>query len=85
MIYVFESGSVVYDDSTINEEQKTKAVVVESLPTPQTIEGKIPKLRANLSTNTVYFEYIDIPIKRPSVDDYLLDLDFRLSMIELGI
>ena len=29
MIYVFEGGSIVYDGSTISDEQKTKAVAVE--------------------------------------------------------
>lgn len=26
-----------------------------------------------------------IPIQEPSIEDYMLDLDFRLSMMELGL
>ena len=42
MIYVFPKGNVVYDGNTLTEAQKEKAVVVESLPEPQTPEGKYP-------------------------------------------
>lgn len=61
MIYVFEYGSVVYDGSTISEEQKAKAVATESLPEPEIIDGKYPVLRANKETETVYYEYRGIP------------------------
>lgn len=62
MIYVFEKGNIVYDGSTITDEQKTKAVAVEALPKPDVTEGKIAVLRANKATETVYYEYIDAPI-----------------------
>jgi hypothetical protein len=68
MIYVFEGGSVVYDGSTISEEQKARAVVVEALPEPQTPEGKYPVLRANKATETVYYEYKDIP-PQPEIEE----------------
>ena len=61
MIYVFEDGAVVYDESTISEEEKQKAVAVEKLPEPEQIEGKIAVLRANKAENRVYYEYIDEP------------------------
>ena len=67
MIYVFEQGNIVYDGSTISDVQKAQAVAVESLPEPQTPQGKYAVIRANKATNTVYYEYKDIP-KDPEVE-----------------
>ena len=67
MIYVFPEGNVVYDGNTISDEQKTQAVAVESLPEPQTPEGKYAVIRADKATETVYYEYKDIP-KDPEVE-----------------
>ena len=67
MIYVFEQGNIVYDGSTISDAQKAQAVAVESLPEPQTPEGKYAVIRANKATETVYFEYKDVP-KDPEVE-----------------
>ncbi len=67
MIYVFEDGAVVYDGNTISEEQKAQAVAVESLPKPDTPEGKYAQIRADKATETVYYEYIDLP-KDPEVE-----------------
>ena len=67
MIYVFEGGSVVYDGDTITEEQKAQAVAVASLPKPDTPEGKYAQIRADKATETVYYEYIDLP-KDPEVE-----------------
>ncbi len=67
MIYVFEGGSVVYDGDTITDNQKAQAVAVESLPKPQTPEGKYAQIRANKAAETVYYEYIDLP-KDPEVE-----------------
>lgn len=67
MIYVFPEGNVVYDGNTISEEQKAQAVAVESLPKPDTPEGKYAQIRADKATETVYYEYIDLP-KDPEVE-----------------
>ena len=67
MIYVFEGGSVIYDGDTITEEQKSQAVAVESLPEPQTPEGKYAQIRADKTAGTVYYEYIDLP-KDPEIE-----------------
>ena len=67
MIYVFEQGNIVYDGSTISDAQKAQAVAVESLPEPQTPEGKYAVIRANKTTETVYYEYKDVP-KDPEVE-----------------
>lgn len=88
MIYVFEEGNVVFDGSTISEEQKAKAVAVELLPVAEVMEGKIAVLRANKTTKIVYYIYIDIPHpERPTeleeLSNYVLDVDFRVMMIEM--
>ena len=69
MIYVFEDGAVVYDGSTISEEEKQKAVAIEALPEPEKIEGKIAVLRANKAENRVYYEYLDEPKLAPTLED----------------
>lgn len=63
MIYVFLGGSVVYDGSTLTEEQKARAVAVESLPVPEVIEGKVAVLRADVETKEVWYEYEDAVIE----------------------
>lgn len=59
MIYVGEQGNIVYDGSTITEEQKSRMVAIEVLPEPETIEGKVASIRANLETQEVYYVYED--------------------------
>ena len=59
MIYVFEQGSVVYDGTTISDELKAQAVVVKELPKKETPQGHKAILRADKSTETVYWEYIE--------------------------
>lgn len=61
MIYVFERGSIVFDGSTLTKEQKGRAVAVKELPKPETPEGKLPVLKANVETGKVFYEYIDAP------------------------
>lgn len=61
MIYVFPQGNVVYDASLLTAEQKSQAVAVEQLPEPQTPEGKYAQIKADMATETVYYEYLDLP------------------------
>ncbi len=83
MIYVFEDGAVVYDGSSISEEEKQKAVAVEKLPEPEQIEGKIAILRANKAENRVYYEYIDEP-KNP-LEDEVEQLKQRLELQQAAL
>jgi len=83
MIYVFEDGAVVYDGSTISEEEKQKAIAVEKLPEPEQIEGKIAVLRASKAENRVYYEYIDEP-KNP-LDNEVEQLKLRTVELEQAI
>jgi len=62
MIYVFEGGSIVYDGSTISDEQKTKAVAVEQLPEkPEIPADKMAIIRANKAEERVWWELVDKP------------------------
>ena len=62
MIYVFEGGSIVYDGSTISDEEKTKAVAVEQLPEkPEIPAGKMAVIRANKAEERVWWELVDMP------------------------
>lgn len=64
MIYVFEnpnnSTSIVYDESTLTQEQKTKGIAIEDLPIKENILGKVAILKCRKSTNEVWYEYEDI-------------------------
>ncbi|WP_077369722.1 hypothetical protein [Anaerosalibacter sp. Marseille-P3206] len=70
MIYVFENpnngASVVYDETTLTEKDKSKGIAIEQLPIKEEIEGKIAILKCRKSTNEVWYEYEDIP---ESVED----------------
>jgi uncharacterized protein YaiL (DUF2058 family) len=89
MIYLFEnpnnSASIVYDETTLTDAQKTKGVAVEELPKPKTPEGKQAILKVNKSTSEIWYEYIDAPIdeateieqlkaSQQEQDDLLMDI-----------
>jgi len=68
MIYVFPEGNVVYDGSTISDEQKAKAVAVEQLPErPEIPAGKMAVIRANKAEGRVWWELVDKP-KDPEIE-----------------
>lgn len=81
MIYVFEGGSIVYDGNTITDEQKAKAVAVESLPIAETPEGKTAVLKSNKATETVYYEYIDKP-KDPELESIKKQLQLTQQAVD---
>ena len=60
MIYVFEAGSIVYDESVLSKEDKERAVGVEALPVQETPVGKTAVIKADKKTNKVWWEYIFI-------------------------
>ena len=61
MIYIFESGSIVYDESVLTEADKARAVAIEALPEQEVIPGKIALTKADKATETVWWEYVDSP------------------------
>lgn len=61
MIYVFEGGSIVYDESVLSEADKARAVAVEALPEQETPVGKTARIRADKATEAVWWEYVDSP------------------------
>ena len=72
-----------------------------SLPIPEIIEGKLPCLRVDVNTKKLVYDYIDKPvIQKPlsledqinqlreeklALENYVLELDYRLTVKELGI
>lgn len=61
MIYVFEGGSIVYDESVLSEADKAKAVAIEELPVLDAPIGKAGIIKADKKTDTVWWEYVDTP------------------------
>lgn len=64
MIYVFENygnkASIVYDETTITEEEKSDGIGLEKLPEPEIIEGKTEILKCNKITKEVWYDYEEI-------------------------
>ena len=86
MIYLFENGdnnaSVVYDETTLTAEQKTKGIAVEVLPVPETPEGKQSVLKCNKSTGEVWYEYVDTPVD--NTEQRIADLEIAMAAIMGG-
>jgi len=78
MYYVFKEGNYVIDGEGLSEAQKSKAVIVEELPVPNTPEGKMALLRADKKTDSVFYEYLDIP---PAVVE-VSELEIRVTQLE---
>lgn len=60
MIYIFETGVIVYDESYLSAEDKLKAIALKDeteIPEPETREGFRPVLKANLESKLVYYDY----------------------------
>ena len=85
MIYVFDSGSIVYDESVLTKEDKERAVAVEVLPAQETPIGKIAIIRADKKTNEVWWEYIDSPqaIELQEINTQLQGLQQALAEVTL--
>jgi hypothetical protein len=61
-MWVFEGGSIVYDGNSIDDETKARAVEVAELPEPEIREGYYSQIRANLETQTLYYDYLPIVV-----------------------
>jgi hypothetical protein len=62
-MWVFEGGSVVYDGNSITDEIKARGVEVDVLPEPEVREGYYSQIRADLDTQTLYYDYLPIPVE----------------------
>ena len=82
MIYVFEGGSVVYDGSTLTEDEKLQAIfTLDNLPEPEQREGRVPILKVDEEKQEVYYEYVVVPPteqeRLEALESALLDLIFQ--------
>lgn len=63
MIYIFESldnnASVILDETTLTEDEKTRGIALKELPHKETKEGKIVILKADKSKEKVWYEYVE--------------------------
>ncbi len=58
MIYVYEGGTIIYDESVMTDEMKAVAVAIEEIPQAEFRSGYTPVLKADLTSSTVYYEYV---------------------------
>ena len=86
MIYVFENdnndASVVYDETTLTEEQKVKGIAIAELPIEEVPKGKQAVLKCKKSTGEVWYEYIDIPVD--NTEQRIADLEIAMAAIMGG-
>ena len=69
------------------EELEQTGLVVEALPTPETIDGKVANLKYNPTNKSLYFEYVDI-LPTPKTEMELLQEKVALqeqSILELSM
>lgn len=67
MIYIFkneETTSIIYDGTTLTEEQRKRAIQVEKLPLKEEKEGKVAVLKIEEDTNALWWDYDDIIIEK---------------------
>jgi len=86
MIYLFENdnnnASVVYDETTLTNDQKANGIAIESLPIAETPEGKQAILKCRKSTGEVWYEYVDIPVD--NIEQRIADLEIAMAAIMGG-
>ncbi|MEQ6855310.1 hypothetical protein AAHH17_12590 [Lysinibacillus capsici] len=100
MLYIYEAGNIVYDEDSLNDEDKEQAVVVtEALPIPETIDGKYAVLRVDTVNKALYYDYYDyydaVPTGQetqkapPTVEEMqaqtLINTEYLIAMNEMGI
>jgi beta-xylosidase len=80
MIYVFENpnndASIVYDESTLTEQEKLQGFAVQDLPLPKEIEGMRTVLKCKKETQEVWYDYAktDDVIVKDAIDEYTMEL-----------
>jgi len=86
MFYIFENNdnnaSIVYDETTLTNEQKAKGIAIAELPTAETPEGKQAVLKCKKSTGEVWYEYVDIPVD--NTEQCIADLEIAMAAIMGG-
>ena len=86
MIYLFENddnnASVVYDETTLTNDQKANGIAIESLPIAETPEGKQAILKCRKSTGEVWYEYVDMPVD--NIEQRIADLEIAMAAIMGG-
>jgi hypothetical protein len=86
MFYVFENGdnnaSVVYDETTLTDEEKAKGTAIAELPIAETPEGKQAVLKCRKATEEVWYEYVDIPVD--NTEQRITDIEIAIAAIMGG-
>ena len=86
MIYVFENdnndASVVYDETTLTEEQKVKGIAIAELPIEEVPKGKQAVLKCRKATEEIWYEYVDIPTN--NTEQRITDLEIAMAAIMGG-
>jgi hypothetical protein len=79
--------------NTLSEDELQMGFVTDSFPVIEETAGNAAILYCNPDTKDVWYEYVEVPktpeqlnaIELENLATYSLDLDFRLSKLELGL
>ncbi|MCS5501933.1 hypothetical protein NY607_12430 [Lysinibacillus sp. A4] len=86
MIYVFEGennlASVVFDGKYLSQENKDKAIKLESLPVDESTTSQAAILKADSKTGRVWYEYVD---RVPTVEEVNVQLQKKVNELEQAI
>lgn len=85
-MYLFENpnndASVVYDETTLTNEEKSRGIQISELPVPEVPNGKMPILKCRKETGQVWYEYVDIPAN--NTEQRIADLEIAMAAIMGG-
>lgn len=86
MIYVFENqnnyASVVYDESVLALEQKSRGIAIEALPSVETPEGKQAILKCRKSTGDVWWDLVN---KHLELDNEVAELQEQIRLMQTAL
>ena len=75
----------VYGLGKTEEELLQEGYLVESIPEPEVIEGKAPVMKYDPATNTVYYEYVDIPPAPKTAEQLIADQQAEINNLTIVI
>lgn len=76
----------VYGLKKSEEELREEGILLDDIPKPERVEGKIPVPYYNPETNTVYYEYVDRPLtpeeKAEQLEQAMIETSILLAELE---
>lgn len=87
MAYIFSGDSIIFDDSTLTESEKSEGVFISNLPKKMYIANKRATLRVDYLNKRVWYEYVDIDVIMPEpseLETILYETQYQTMLLEMG-